>query len=209
MKKLSGFSLIELMVTLSVAAVVLWLGLPNYQDTIQKNMITTSTNAFVASVNFMKNESYKRGAVVSMCIRSNSDPQLCDLTGNAKWEQGWLIFADANLEGPKQGPTPQNLIKVVNPFQNSLGYTLRPNAATQPPCGLSFISLEEDYPLKSWYGSSCNTKGNGGATFMVCQQLGRSIGNYSRAQSLGLVQKIVSYGSGRVRITPINKDSCQ
>ena len=46
----SGFTLIELMVTIAVLAVLLAWGLPNFQNSLRSNRVATSTNEVLASV---------------------------------------------------------------------------------------------------------------------------------------------------------------
>ncbi len=89
-KKSFGFTLIELIVTLVVAALILAIGVPSFLALIQNNRLTTSTNELVGSLNLARSEAIKRGIRVTAC--KSSDGASCSNAGN--WAQGWIVFTD-------------------------------------------------------------------------------------------------------------------
>lgn len=91
-----GFTLIELMVTLAVSAVVLSFGIPGFQSVIRDNRMTTQYNQFVSALNVARSEAVKRGVGVTTCKR-NAAGSDCNNAGN--WEDGWIIFTDINNDG--------------------------------------------------------------------------------------------------------------
>lgn len=92
MRTLKGFTLIELMVTLAIAAIVLTVGVPGFMATIQNNRITTSLNDFVSDLNLARSEAIKRGSRVTLC--KSDDGETCTQDGD--WSQGWILFSDPN-----------------------------------------------------------------------------------------------------------------
>lgn len=91
-RRLCGFTLIELMITLSVAAIVLTLGVPSFREIIQDNRMTTQANEFVATLNYTRSEAVKRGTRVTAC--KSADFAAC--SGSGAWDQGWIVFVDGN-----------------------------------------------------------------------------------------------------------------
>jgi type IV fimbrial biogenesis protein FimT len=94
MQRTFGFTLIELMVTLAVAAILLTVAIPSFRSTVQNNRATGQANDLLSSLNVARSEAVKRGATVSVCI--SSDQAKC--TG-ASWALGWLIWSDINGDG--------------------------------------------------------------------------------------------------------------
>lgn len=74
-----GFTLIELMVTVAVLAIVLSLGVPSFNSLIINNRLTTQANALVASINLARSEAIKRGVQVRVAEESGH------------WETGWRV----------------------------------------------------------------------------------------------------------------------
>jgi len=88
-KKLSGFTIIELMIALAVAAVLLALAAPSFVDTIRSNRLATQTSYFVTAINLARSEAIKRNTPVVMCKGAAGQ---CDSA--VDWEDGWIVFAD-------------------------------------------------------------------------------------------------------------------
>jgi type IV fimbrial biogenesis protein FimT len=66
MKFCRGFTLLELMVTVAVLAILLTVGVPSFRDLIQNNRVTTQTNELVTALNFARAEAVKRGRSVQV-----------------------------------------------------------------------------------------------------------------------------------------------
>jgi len=97
----SGFTLIELMVTIAVVAIAITLSTP-FSNVYKQNRVTTQVHEFVAALNLARSEAITRGNSVSICISGLTDPSKCSTdTVNQNdpplsWENGWLVFSDAN-----------------------------------------------------------------------------------------------------------------
>ncbi|OOG55240.1 hypothetical protein B0E47_10690 [Rhodanobacter sp. B05] len=95
-----GFSLLELMITITVMAILLAIAVPSFRDVIHRNEVSSASNALLASVSYARSESVTRSQLVSMC--PSADGASCTSTGTA-FEPGWLVYtypagaASANL----------------------------------------------------------------------------------------------------------------
>jgi type IV fimbrial biogenesis protein FimT len=89
----SGFSLIELMVTIAVAAVLLAIGLPSFQSSLRSNRTATATNELLSSLALARSEGIRSTHSGGVC--PSSDGNTC----GTDWAKGWLVFADQNSNG--------------------------------------------------------------------------------------------------------------
>ncbi|WP_367605790.1 GspH/FimT family pseudopilin [Legionella sp. W05-934-2] len=90
----NGFTLVEMMITLVVAAILIGLAVPSYFNMVQNNHITATVNKLSASLNYARLEAIKRGEQVSVCAASSAALNACGT--NAQWAQGWVVFVDEN-----------------------------------------------------------------------------------------------------------------
>jgi prepilin-type N-terminal cleavage/methylation domain len=87
----SAFTLIELMVTIAVAAVVLTLGVPSFARVIERNQLSAYTNQLVSSMHFARSEAVRRNQPITICHSENGSS-----CGGSGYEEGWLVFVDEN-----------------------------------------------------------------------------------------------------------------
>lgn len=97
-----GFTLIELMVTIAVLAIVVTIAAPSFTTMINNNRSIALGEELVTALNYARAEAVKRGDSVSVC--ASSDGATC--TGT--WTQGWVVAdADDNVlrywEAPNTG----------------------------------------------------------------------------------------------------------
>ena len=89
----AGFTLLELMVTVSIAAVLLAVGVPSYVTLIDNNRVTSQANDMLYSVNMARSEAIKRGTEVRLVSVAGSD-----------WSGGWNLVADTNNDSDFEDP---------------------------------------------------------------------------------------------------------
>ncbi len=92
----SGFTLIELMITLSVVALLAALAVPSFTGLFLRRSVAAAADTFVVDMRYARSEAIKRSARVSLC--SSSDGASCAAVTNA-WKDGWLVFVDADGDG--------------------------------------------------------------------------------------------------------------
>lgn len=88
MARSRGFTLIELMVTVSLVAVLLALAAPSFRNVIIGQRLTTLANTLLASIQLGRSEAIKRNDMVRLC--RSVDGATCAASGG--WEQGWIVL---------------------------------------------------------------------------------------------------------------------
>ncbi len=90
----AGFTLIELMVTISLLAVLLGIGVPSFQATIQGNRIATTANDMVAALHLARSEAVRRGVNMTLCPSNNQS------TCSGVWADGWVVRGPVVADPP-------------------------------------------------------------------------------------------------------------
>lgn len=84
MNRERGFTLVELMITLAVMAILLTVGIPSFQSIFQSNRLATQANEMIGSINLARSEAIKRGANVTITPNAGGFQNgWCIHTGNA------------------------------------------------------------------------------------------------------------------------------
>lgn len=103
MKRHTGFTLIELMIVLAIAAILLTLAAPSFRDLLLNNRLTSTANEFIAAANLVRSEAIKRGRNATLCVSNNSMDANPTCTGGTDWGDGWLAWVDADGSGALNG----------------------------------------------------------------------------------------------------------
>ena len=94
MKTNKGFTLIELMVTLVVAAILLTVAIPSFQSIVQNNRLITQANELITGINLTRSEAIKRGKSITIC---SANAGLTACSASTDWAvNGWIMFIDEN-----------------------------------------------------------------------------------------------------------------
>jgi type IV fimbrial biogenesis protein FimT len=94
----SGFSLIELMVVITIASILLSFGIPNLKDFLTRQSITTKANDMLVDFAFARAEAINGGTPVS-------------IAANPTWDKGWIITTDNNGDGILESLRVSNVVE--------------------------------------------------------------------------------------------------
>lgn len=145
MPRVGGFTLIELMVTISVLAILITIAIPSFTATINRNRLATAANGLVSGLQLARAEAVRRGGRVVVC--ASPDPAAATpVCGPGSWEK-WIVYLDQDGNGQHvatepllmTGNTHQNVQVVAGP-----SLAAAPNAARDRivfrPDGLAYAS---------------------------------------------------------------------
>ncbi len=155
----SGFTLGELMMTLTVAGVTLALAIPNFQTITRNNRQATSVNQLVSAMHLARSEAVTRNMQVTLC--PSTDGAAC---GDG-WENGWIVFPDRDQdrvvdagEDILSSATPADSLSLESgEFADSI--TFRPNGR----------AMADDFDANSGSFTFCDPRG---AEFARVVQIG-------------------------------------
>jgi type IV fimbrial biogenesis protein FimT len=149
--KSEGVTLIELVVTISISAILLSIAIPSFSSVIRSTRLTTYANELVASLNLARSEAVKRGVQISIRRKGST---------NQNWDSGWDIFTD--LDGDGVLDAVDTLLKTYPALTN--GFTLRTGTAAYQtfvaylPSGLSLSSSGDTFRLCATSSDTANSR---------------------------------------------------
>lgn len=118
-KFITGFTLLELIIALSISATILGVGLPTMSNLLNANRVVGQVNALRGDLALTRSEAIRRNQQVVIC--KSHDGQHCN--PNAAWDQGWIVYVDANQN--KERDEEEALIQIHNELPNGNTLTYR------------------------------------------------------------------------------------
>ncbi|HET7865083.1 MAG TPA: GspH/FimT family pseudopilin [Burkholderiaceae bacterium] len=114
----SGVTLIELMTTLAVLAILTSLAAPSLREFLIRNRSAAISNEFVATILRARNEAVNRNMCVTVCRSTLADsPPQCNAGSN--WQTGWIAFANAACDATASTPQADDVIVKAGPLDPS------------------------------------------------------------------------------------------
>ncbi len=97
-RNLFGYSLFELLVTTSLVAALLFVGVPSFQAIKARQQQHAEINALFHAIHLARKESIMRRKVVSLCPSDDGD----ECRPGTDWSDGWLMFENGDRDSPPQ-----------------------------------------------------------------------------------------------------------
>jgi type IV fimbrial biogenesis protein FimT len=90
-----GFSLVQLMITVAIVAILTGLAIPSYKYITNSNRIANEINGLLGDMQYARFAAIKTGQPVTICASANPTQRpspSCATSDN--WAQGWIVFND-------------------------------------------------------------------------------------------------------------------
>jgi len=111
MNKQEGFTLIELMITIAILAIVLSIAIPSFNNMLLNNRISTTAHEVHAAMQIARSEAVQRKKTITVC---RADAAFTQCEDGADWAQGWLLVFGELCKLPSR---PYQLLS--NPLENN------------------------------------------------------------------------------------------
>lgn len=149
-----GFTLIELMVTLAVVAILAMVAVPSMRTIIQNNRISTQVNNLLSDINLARSEAIRGPVNVQICTwNSTANPSNPACDGGNVWSGGRVICADRNNNGVFCEAD-----ELVRSREGLASMTLTPgaviNSITFDTRGLRLAAADVDFRLCDYRGTT-------------------------------------------------------
>lgn len=120
MMKTKGFTLLELLITLTVVGIIATIGVPSLRAVIMDNRLASQANQFVYSINMARSAAvrFQRNAIV--CASANYDAAVPSCSDDPDWSNGWIVWVDKDRNAT---PDATEIISVNEPLSDSSTFT--------------------------------------------------------------------------------------
>ncbi|HXP65028.1 MAG TPA: Tfp pilus assembly protein FimT/FimU [Steroidobacteraceae bacterium] len=92
---IAGFTLIEMLMTIAIAAILMGLAIPSFRYITNANRIASELNGLLGDLQLARAEAIKQGRNVTVC--QSNDNTTC--TNSTSWQSGWIVFTDPTNVG--------------------------------------------------------------------------------------------------------------
>jgi type IV fimbrial biogenesis protein FimT len=151
MRSQRGFTLVELMITILIAAILMAVAVPGFKTLSQNSHQRNAVNDVQVMLARVRTEVAARRQGVTAC--PSADQATC--SGAVTWETGWIIFVDRNLDG------------VVDADDDSI---IQVHQAL--PAGVTLRSMGDDAATRVTFDSTGLPIEETGTTFRYCDERG-------------------------------------
>lgn len=187
--KQQGMTLVELMVTVAVLAILASVAAPSLKEMMENNRLVATNNQIISAINYTRSEAVKRALRVNMC--ASADGATCSTSGG--FEIGWIIFTDCGSSSPNNAP---NTTGAVCDYRNNTTNAPVPDGNPDSP-----EEILQDFRFNN---PNITIIGNGSNPRLIAYRPNGNISGGGKTLTLNIGTKaksqiILSTPTGRVR----------
>jgi len=122
MRKMHGFTIVELMICIAIAAILCAVSAPALGSLVHGETSRAARNALVTSLNVARNMAVTGQGHVAVC--PSNDQRTC--SDGEWWQGGWIVFEDKNADGERNADE-----RVIESVQTQNGMAILTGAARE------------------------------------------------------------------------------
>lgn len=120
-KKQHGFTLLELMVTISILAILATIAMPSYRNLIERQKVRAALNEWQSAYYFAQREAMRLKQPVTFC--GSEDGEKCTSNKAHVFSKGWIVFYEEGTGGKIQKTYLQDKVVEDNRINISMSNT--------------------------------------------------------------------------------------
>ena len=124
-KTQSGFTLYELLITVTIVGIVLSYGIPNMLQFNQNGRMTSSANDLHAAFHLARSESSRAKTNITVCASANA--LAADANCGGGWNQGFIVFVDQDGDINRSGNT-ETVLRAHGPIAEGVSVAVADDA---------------------------------------------------------------------------------
>jgi type IV fimbrial biogenesis protein FimT len=132
----AGFNLVELLVVISVASILMGLGVSSYRYVTNSSRVSSEINSLLGDMQVARSEAIKRGQPVTIC--PSTDSTTCAGAAGA-WNSGWIVFTNWAGDGTVNTGAPN-----YDQILRSQPKWTSTDAVTANNAGVGFVSFNRN-----------------------------------------------------------------
>lgn len=134
-----GFTLIELIITVAIIAIIAATALPSFARVIASNRVASGVNEFIAAVNLARTEAIRRNRPAGVCASSDG------VTCGANWNEGFLVYymSDSTTQVPVRVGKFSSKDNLTSPTLSTIEFSNRGQGGTSGD--LLYKPVDEKY----------------------------------------------------------------
>lgn len=121
----AAFTLMEMMITIAIAAILFSAALPSIQSIIQNNRIQSYSSNLQSALAFARSEATKRSTPVSVCPAGDANLNSC----GTDWTLGWIIFTNPDQNTVYANSATEILLKTESALSTTTTITTAPSTS--------------------------------------------------------------------------------
>ncbi len=151
----TGFTLVELVIVMVVAAVVLAIGAPQFTEFRRNNRLSGASNDLLAALQQGRTEAIKRQRQVAVC--ATADPRAAQPVCADGSFNGWIVFEDVDGDCQRAVGEPPVILR-EGPFDRSVRTVADGNCISFAPTGFA-VDLPDG--VEAGHLLVCDERGTG------------------------------------------------